>query len=105
MPKVQDISSPWFGCSDTPITPAMDVQLDQIVIRDVLNPLKETLLKRLEETINRKDPRDWFDCYLTFFILLNHAERAADHLKRFTTRNGIPVGWCILIAPLTVYTC
>lgn len=57
----------------------MDTQLDQIVIHNVLNPLRKDLLDQLEARISPFKREDWFDIYLTSFIVLNHIERLAKH--------------------------
>jgi len=62
-----------------PIPPMMDTQLDQIVIHNVLNPLRKDLLDQLEARISPFKREDWFDIYLTSFIVLNHIERLAKH--------------------------
>ncbi|KAF4468527.1 hypothetical protein FALBO_4582 [Fusarium albosuccineum] len=72
-----DPKSPWYGF--VPVTPLMDVQLDQIVIQQMLNPLRMKLLAKFDATIRDSKPEEWFDCYLTIFILLNHVEAASVH--------------------------
>ncbi|AEO63020.1 uncharacterized protein THITE_2084525 [Thermothielavioides terrestris NRRL 8126] len=84
---ITDPKSPWYGF--IPITPAMDVQLDQIVIRDVLQPLRTKLLARLQDSIQNYRPDNWFDCYFTIFMLLNHIEQAAAHGNWFSKINGL----------------
>ncbi len=69
----------------------MDVQLDQVVIRDVLNPLRAKLLLRLNEMILENRPETWFDCYLSIYMLLSHAEWAAAHGNGFSKRHGMGV--------------
>lgn len=81
--------SPWAGF--VPVTPLMDVQLDQIVIQDELNPLRARLLARLDAAIRAQKPEDWMDCCLTIYLLLNHIEKAAAHGNRFSKQHGLNV--------------
>ncbi|KAK0714704.1 hypothetical protein B0H67DRAFT_578859 [Lasiosphaeris hirsuta] len=75
--QVTDKANPRYGM--IPIPPMMDTQLDQIIISYVLNPLKKKLIDKFEEMISPAKPEDWFDIYLTSFILLNHIEKLAEH--------------------------
>jgi len=75
--RVEDESNPHFG--RIPIPPNMDTQLDQVVIKAILNPLKEQVIGKLEERITPAKPEAWFETYLTAFILLSHVERLAKH--------------------------
>ncbi|EUC40780.1 hypothetical protein COCMIDRAFT_40949 [Bipolaris oryzae ATCC 44560] len=85
--KVKDPSSPWHKF--IPITPIMDVQLDQIVIKDILDPLRQKLILSLEDLIKQHVPKNWFDCYLTMYILLNHIEWSCTHGNKFSKRYGM----------------
>ncbi|KAK3940279.1 hypothetical protein QBC46DRAFT_127697 [Diplogelasinospora grovesii] len=78
--RVTDRESPWFG--KTPIPPNIDTQLDQIVIRGILVPLRTMLLTELEEKFNNAKPEAWFEIYLASFILLNHTSQLAKHSMR-----------------------
>lgn len=89
LPPITDPKSPWYGF--IPITPVMDVQLDQIVIRDVLQPLRTKLVTKFQETIENYRPDTWFDCYFTIFMVLNHMEMAAAHGNRFSKSHGLGV--------------
>lgn len=75
-----------------PVTPIMDTQLDQIVIRGILLPLSGTLLRQLQNMIeNHNWPETWFEIYLTSFILMTTAESVAIHGKTFARRYGLTV--------------
>ncbi|KAK3352541.1 hypothetical protein B0T25DRAFT_456226 [Lasiosphaeria hispida] len=86
--QVTDKANPRYGM--IPIPPMMDTQLDQIIIAHVLNPLKKTLLDNFEEMISPAKPEDWFDIYLTSFILLNHIEKLAQHSVFHATLHSMP---------------
>lgn len=76
-----DPKSPWPGY--VLVTPMIDVQLNQIVIRDILQRLREKLLGDIADAAEHYRPERWIDCYLAIFIILNHIECAAGHCHRF----------------------
>ncbi|KAJ4300110.1 hypothetical protein N0V88_002779 [Collariella sp. IMI 366227] len=75
--SINDTASPHHG--KIPIPPIMDTQLDQIVIQNILTPLRAKMVEKFENLINPVKPEVWFDIYLSVFILLNHIERLAKH--------------------------
>ncbi|KAK4210478.1 hypothetical protein QBC37DRAFT_30916 [Rhypophila decipiens] len=75
--RVTDERNPHFG--KIPIPPAMDTQLDQVVIKHVLTPLRDKLINKFNELIKPPKPEAWFDTYLASFMLLNHIEHLARH--------------------------
>ncbi|KAK3688256.1 hypothetical protein B0T22DRAFT_376723 [Podospora appendiculata] len=75
--RVADPTNPHY--QKIPIPPIMDTQLDQVLIRSVLVPLKDRLIKQLEEKISPAKPDAWFETYLTAFVVLSHIERLAKH--------------------------
>jgi hypothetical protein len=74
---VRDATSPHHG--KIPIPPIMDTQLDQIVIRLILNPLRAKVVQKFEKLITPAKPENWWEVYLSAFIMLNHIERLAMH--------------------------
>lgn len=94
IPLITDTSNPWYGT--IPIPPAVDTQLDQIVIQNILVPLRAKLLGRLQEMINNHRPDTWFEIYLTIFILLTSAESSACHSKTFSKRHRLSV--CAIVS-------
>lgn len=74
MQAVCDRNNPWNGI--IPVTPIMDQQLDQIIIREILIPWRDSLLRELDRKIydHKKAKENWFEVYLTIFILLNSTE-------------------------------
>jgi len=72
-----------------PITTMMDAQLDQIVIRKFLFPLRERLLSQLDAAMTSSPDRNsWFEIFLTLAILLSHSEWLLDHSRRNAIRMG-----------------
>jgi hypothetical protein len=89
---VLDKSNPW--CNIIPVTPIMDQQLDQIVIREVLTPLKIYILKELHSRMENREKakRYWFEIFLTIFVLLNNVETQLSMERQFAQRYGMSVG-------------
>lgn len=88
---VCDESNPWNGI--VPVTPIMDQQLDDIVIRWTLVPLEEKLLRQLNQKIydHQKAKENWLEIYLTIFLLLNNTEVQLAHYRQFARRYGFSV--------------
>lgn len=83
---VEDPSNPW--CGTIPVGPTMDVHLDQMVVEEILIPLKDRLLKTLSVKIYENDRSNWFEIYLTVFVLLSNAERMLLHMRSFARTFG-----------------
>ncbi|KAF2203000.1 hypothetical protein GQ43DRAFT_289238 [Delitschia confertaspora ATCC 74209] len=85
-----DPANPFYNTF--PITPMMDAQLDQIVIRNFLSPIRERLLSELQTAMTPSDSRElhdsWFEIFLTLAVLLSHAEWLLDHSRRNAIRMG-----------------
>lgn len=90
-----DPANPWNGI--IPVTPIMDTQLDQIVIKDFLVPLRASLLQELQEKISGYKRENWFSIFLTIFILLSNTEYILAHSRRFAKRYGMGVSFYALI--------
>ena len=86
METITDPDNIFFG--RVPITPIMDTQLDQIVIQDTLIPLKQQVLKELQTKIFKKDRSNWFELFITIFLLLNNIEIATAHDHEFAVLYG-----------------
>ncbi|KAK0645707.1 hypothetical protein B0T16DRAFT_457705 [Cercophora newfieldiana] len=86
--RINDMTNPRNG--KIPIPPMMDTQLDQIVIREVLYPLKKKFLDEFEARISPLRAEDWFDIYLASFIVLNHIERLALHSAYHARLHSMP---------------
>jgi hypothetical protein len=84
-----DPTNPWFGKLRLP--PIMDTQLDQVVIQHLLLPLRDQILKDLDQNIHNHRPDNWFETYLTICILLNHTSMSSKHGRRFAKTYGISV--------------
>lgn len=89
MKAEDDPESGYFG--RIPVTPLMDSQMDQIVIRMILKPLAKSVLSRLEQQTKKSRHSTWFAMYLCFFILLHNYEVATSHDRNFAILHGIKV--------------
>lgn len=71
----------------------MDQQLDQIVIRHVLIPLRDFVLKELNTRLESRETakRHFFEIYLAIFVLLNNAETQLSMEHQFAKRYGMSV--------------
>ncbi|KXX78005.1 hypothetical protein MMYC01_201721 [Madurella mycetomatis] len=73
-----------------PIPPIMDTQLDQIVIKRILNPLRAKVVRKFELLITPAKPETWFEVYLSAFLLLNHIEQLARHSTSHAQMHALP---------------
>ncbi|KAK4151390.1 hypothetical protein C8A00DRAFT_17199 [Chaetomidium leptoderma] len=71
------------------VTPVMQVQLETMLVRDVLVPLKDKLLRLLKEKILAKKKEDWYEIYLVSFIILHNTEWEVGRIAYFTRRLGL----------------
>lgn len=84
---VDDPENPWF--EKIPVTPIMDLQLDQTVIQSFLKPLRDPLLQELQAKIYEARKENWFEIFLTVCILLTNAERLLQHSRNNAKRYGV----------------
>ncbi|KAK3318158.1 hypothetical protein B0H66DRAFT_477050 [Apodospora peruviana] len=77
-------------CGHIPIPPTMDTHLDQVVIKKVLHPLRDRLIKRFQKNIAPPTPEAWFETYLAAFVLLNHIEYLAKHSVSHAKLHTLP---------------
>jgi hypothetical protein len=96
-PDTENKSSPYFD--RVPVTPIMDNQLDQVVINQILLPLRSKILQRLTALFKKNVPSNWFTIYLCTFILLNNYELATSRDRNFAIRHNVAVsiGWALNI--------
>jgi hypothetical protein len=84
--EVDDRENPWFGT--IPVTPMMDTQLDQIFIQGELQHLRTELLRVLNDKIKHYQREDFFDIYLSIFVLLCNCEANTVAQIGFVQRHG-----------------
>lgn len=95
---MEDPECPWLG--KIPITPVMDTQLDQIIIKDILMPLRENLLSELRTRMERSHKEDWFETFLVTFILCTNTELLLRHSRNNAKLYGAKVNNPFLLHPL-----
>jgi len=66
----------------------MDTQLDQIITRTFLIPLRKKLLHNLNATMISCRKEDWFSVFLATFVVLTNAEWLLQHSRRSAIRYG-----------------
>lgn len=84
-----DPESPYSDC--IPVPPIMDTQLDQVIIRTLLIPLKKSIQRRLEAMMSKNNRSDWFCTFLCCFVLLHNYELATMHDRHFAIRHNYKV--------------
>jgi len=96
--------NPWEDI--VPVTPIMDGQLDEIVIAEVLQPLRQGVLSQLSNILHSapKSKTEWFNVYLTCFILLNNNEFQMNHDNRYAKILGMPVRTSHIIQTEDIFT-
>jgi len=73
------------------VTPAMDTQLDDIFLRDLLIPLEKRLLKGLKDKIYEQKRENWLEIYLTIFIMMSNMGWVMKDILAWTGRYGLKV--------------
>jgi hypothetical protein len=71
------------------MTPVMDTQIHDIALRVLLIPLGQVILRELDQKIKRRKRENWFDIYLTIFIIMNNFEFIFSDVLEYTARHGL----------------
>lgn len=74
-----------------PVTPIMDTQLDDLVIRDLLVPLTNQFLKRLKAKIDERKPEDWLEIHLAMFVMMSNIGWIIKDMIAMTSWKGLKV--------------
>jgi len=86
---VSESENPWRGC--IPVTPIMDTQLDDIAINGLLLPSSTRLLQLLEQKMEKRKKEDWFEIFVTIFIVMSNVEFILADVVDYTERHGMKV--------------
>lgn len=70
---VEELDCPRSGT--IPIPPIMDTQMDHLVIKMVMNPLRQRILSQLHSKILEKRRENWYEIYLAMFVIMSNMER------------------------------
>ena len=81
--------NPWNGI--IPVTPIMDPELDDIVIRGQLLPLRQLFLTELKQKIDERKRENWLEIYLSMFIMMCNVEWILKDVVEYTTRHSMVV--------------
>ncbi|KAH7377963.1 hypothetical protein BKA64DRAFT_246767 [Cadophora sp. MPI-SDFR-AT-0126] len=79
--------NPWNGI--IPVTPIMDTELDDIVIRGQLLPLRQMFLTELKQKIDERKRENWLEIYLSMFIMMCNVEWILKDVVEYTTRHSM----------------
>ena len=80
---------PWNGI--IPVTPVMDTQIDDLIIRGQLIPLTHRFLKGLKNKIDERKRENWLEIYLSIFIMMSNVEWILKDVVEYTNRHGMKV--------------
>lgn len=86
---VEDAASPLYGT--VPVAPVICAQLEVITFSTLQRPLKERVLKALENMLRANDRRNWLTIYLTLFILLHSCSMTTFRDAEWARQMNYPV--------------
>lgn len=73
-----------------PIPPMLDYQLDTIMIKWMEKNMK-LMLKQLWNLLLRREKKDWFEVFLTLFILIHNLEVVYESQVDYINQHGSTV--------------
>jgi hypothetical protein len=102
---VNDPASPWYGTA--PVTPIMDTILDQIIIREYLEPRGKILLSELKNQFYQKTPHSISEIIYTGFVLSTNLQLLLKNSRANAERYGAAVGflWACTTPKLCINVC
>lgn len=71
--------------------PYVDYQFASIIISRILLPLRDEILRELEQMVEKHKPGDWYVTFLTSFILLQNYELQMQFQRDFAMRRNAQV--------------
>lgn len=80
-----------------PVTPIMDTQLDEIVIKDLLDPITDRFLRNLKAKIDERRSENWLEVHFAIFIMMSNVGWIIKDIITQTTEKGLKVCGVILI--------
>ena len=80
-----------------PVTPIMDTQLDEIVIKDLLDPITDRFLKNLKAKIDERRPENWLEIHFAIFIMMSNVGWISKDMIMQTTEKGLKVCEVVLV--------
>ncbi|KAK3686249.1 hypothetical protein B0T22DRAFT_483143 [Podospora appendiculata] len=82
-----DRGCPWSGI--IPVTPVMDTQIDDTALKTLIIPLGKSILLDLDRKIRHRRREDWFEIYLTTFIVMNNFDFIFKDVSSYASRHGL----------------
>ncbi len=95
-PELKDPSYPLFG--KIPIPPVMGSQLELVLTLEVLRPMRELVLSRLQNIMATNKLKSWFSIYLSCFVLLHSSSLATAYHYKYSRKHGVKVSNRVLTA-------
>lgn len=74
-----------------PLPPVLGAQLDSVLIHDILQERRRTLLRKLDKAFRRYQHPNWLITYLVSFILLHNAALITAHDAKYARKHGMAV--------------
>lgn len=102
MEHVDEAGHPFDGF--TPVTPIMDSQLDDMVIRDLIRPSCARFLKRLREKIDQRKRENWLEIYLAMFVMMSNMGLIQKDMATQARWKGLKVSAFALTSPVFLPT-
>ena len=90
-PQIYDPDVTSYGTNSIP--PIMSAQIELMTTTRILQPLRKTVLKRLQNLMQANDLRCWFSVYLCLFILLHSCSILTADENRQARKYGLEVNY------------
>ena len=74
-----------------PLPPVMSAQIDIIMTKKILMPLKRKVVQQLQDLIEENKTKSWFVIYLVLFILLHSCAMTTDFALKQGRKKGVKV--------------
>jgi hypothetical protein len=75
-----------------PVTPIMDTQLDDLVIRVLIKPRLASFLARLKKKLDEKRRENWLELFLATFIMMSNIGWVIKDMMAMTKWKGLKPG-------------
>lgn len=92
----KDTGPPYEGF--IPVTPMMDTQLDDLIIRHLLAPLSTQFLRRLEDKILEQRRENWLEIHLAIFVIMSNFGWILKDMMHIAKWKGIKVSFLFLVS-------
>ncbi|KAH6628911.1 hypothetical protein F5144DRAFT_655593 [Chaetomium tenue] len=75
-----------------PVTPMMDTQLDDLVIRELIKPRLTSFLAKLKKKLAEKKRENWLELFLAMFVMMSNIGWVVKDMIAMTTWKGLKPG-------------